>query len=504
MPTLTIDNQVSPRIITVDAPDTEISIQELVDELRGWEDSPAQADDPQIISAAGKEPLGGGVFVGVTATLLDAQVAFEARVNPLETGNITTGDASGTTLIDTSATFVTQNVGRGDLVYNTTDGSQATVISVDSETQLTTTPLIGGADNDFDISDAYSVYDVVQCNITGGNLVATDVGGLNIDPAFPTFGTQIVRTSSSSATQLQEEDIQFLSYWNDSVWVDVTKSNTGTTYPVGTTRAPVNNFSDAQLIADARGLYNITIRNNSTVGSSTHDSIKFFGRSPRTSVLTVGAGATLTACEFESLLLTGDLGGNGSSYFTQVALKDVSGIFGHLEGCVLREGTNTLSTPNGFVMLNKCAAVSAVDPGIDIPILDLNGSGRVAARSLDGEIKIINKSSGNNCSLHLDGAVVELDSTIASGHWRFHGVGAVIDNSTGSTTLDVQDLVAPEYITTTVRQQEIQSRVELLWQDRGFDASNPLTVDESAKTISVAGTVRTWAGNIIKTLTRTT
>lgn len=50
----------------------------------------------------------------------------------------------------------------------------------------------------------------------------------------------------------------------------------------------------------------------------------------------------------------------------------------------------------------------------------------------------------------------------------------------------------------------IAEQVKLLWQDRGFDADNPVTVDESAKTISVAGTVRTWAGNIIKTLTRTT
>jgi len=47
------------------------------------------------------------------------------------------------------------------------------------------------------------------------------------------------------------------------------------------------------------------------------------------------------------------------------------------------------------------------------------------------------------------------------------------------------------------------AQLEQLWQDRGFDVSNPVTVDESAGTISVAGTIRTWVGSVIKTLTRT-
>ena len=51
---------------------------------------------------------------------------------------------------------------------------------------------------------------------------------------------------------------------------------------------------------------------------------------------------------------------------------------------------------------------------------------------------------------------------------------------------------------------EQAEQLEQLWQDRGFDASNIVTVNESAGTISVAGTIRTWAGTVIKTLTRTT
>ena len=248
-------------------------------------------------------------------------------------------------------------------------------------------------------------------------------------------------------------DIQFTSFDNASVWIDPNSSYSGTQYPVGTTRQPVNNDIDAQAIADERALFNLTVRDNVTF-TGTHTGMKFWGRSPRTTQITIDSSATLSACEFELLLLSGDLGNNGSSYYITVAFKNVSGIFGHLEGCVLREGTNTINT---FVMLNKCAAVSAINPGTDIPILDCNGDGRIAARSLDGEIIIQNKSSGNDCSLHLDGAVVTLTSTITAGTWRFHGVGTVIDNSGGTAVIDTTDLVSPQSVASAVGDRTVES-----------------------------------------------
>ncbi len=140
------------------------------------------------------------------------------------------------------------------------------------------------------------------------------------------------------------------------------------------------------------------------------------------------------------MLLSGDLGGNGSAYFTQVAMKNLDGIFGHAERCVFREGTIGI-LPNGLLMANKCAGVSAPNPGTDIPIIDCNGTGRIAMRQFSGEAKIINKTGGNDCSLSLIGAVVTLDSTITSGNWVISGVGAVIDNTTGAATVDVTNLI---------------------------------------------------------------
>jgi hypothetical protein len=203
----TVNWRLSPRIITIDSAYTNITVTDLHETLLALEDDVEGILWPHLRETSGGEALGGGVTVGVTVELQDAQIAFEARTTPLESGTATSASVNnpdGTiTLTDSAATFQTNNVGRGDLIINVTDGSQCTVIELDSvtpETKLLATTLIGGTDNDFDIPDAYDVYDIVQCDISGGNLVAVDDVDAEISPIFPTFGTQVTRTASSSAT----------------------------------------------------------------------------------------------------------------------------------------------------------------------------------------------------------------------------------------------------------------------------------------------------------------
>src|SRR4030067_1617565 len=142
---ISIDFESSPRIITILAPTTEVAVQELVNVIRDAEDDPLNMEYDHLIRAAGKEPLGGGVSVGITVTLLNAKIAFETRLGP-----------------------------------------------------------------------AFE-----QCEISGGNLVAMDENGIPMSPIQPTAYTQIVRTSSSSATLMELEAIQYSSY-NGGGSVDLT------------------------------------------------------------------------------------------------------------------------------------------------------------------------------------------------------------------------------------------------------------------------------------------
>lgn len=89
------------KIIEIESPATEVTIQELINTVRDWEDELVNIDISQIASAAGKEDLGGGVSVGITMTLLNGwKVKFEDRAGPtyipcrISGGNLVSSDGS--------------------------------------------------------------------------------------------------------------------------------------------------------------------------------------------------------------------------------------------------------------------------------------------------------------------------------------------------------------------------------------------------------------------------
>ena len=79
-----------------------------------------------------------------------------ATIISVATGSATSADAGGTTLTDTGASFLT-TVAVNEYVFNETDGSYARITSVDSNSQVTHEVLSGGSENDWDISDNYSI-----------------------------------------------------------------------------------------------------------------------------------------------------------------------------------------------------------------------------------------------------------------------------------------------------------------------------------------------------------
>lgn len=192
----------SPRLIIVAAPSVEITIQDLHDTLRALEEEPANLSYPYIIGTSGKNDLGGGKFVGLTAELRNARIAFEARTTPEQTGTATTADVSGTMLYDTSASFITNGVEPGAIIINHTSGASGTCLSVVSETELECEALMGGSRDDWQVGDDYGTHNTIQCTITAGNLTSVDFSGSSLDPVFPTAFTQVVRENSTSAALL--------------------------------------------------------------------------------------------------------------------------------------------------------------------------------------------------------------------------------------------------------------------------------------------------------------
>ncbi len=202
MATITIFPEESPKIVRVNLPDTELTLQSLVNLCRDWEESPEGVVYPKIITASGKENLGGGVSVGITVQLQNAQVMFEGRPTSIDAGAVTSADPDGELLTDSAADFVTAGVYVGCTVYNVTTTAMAVCLEI-STTWIRHFPLLGGSRNTWLIGDSYLVYPNVQCSIQGGNLVAVDEAGNSISAVLQSPNVQVVRTSSASAT-LQE------------------------------------------------------------------------------------------------------------------------------------------------------------------------------------------------------------------------------------------------------------------------------------------------------------
>lgn len=209
---IAFDYSRSPRIAEVEAASNEVIMQDYVDTIRPLESSFRGMSFTHLMNASGKEDLGGGVLVGITAEEQDLKLSFEASLTAAQVGTVTTGSGAPVrneiTFIDTSATFETNNVARGSMVINFTDQSIADVVEVVDEQTLVTKVLVNGSDNSYDVSDAYQVFNIIQKVTTGGNLVAVDSVDVSFAAILPTAFTQVVQGQASNSTILDISSIE--------------------------------------------------------------------------------------------------------------------------------------------------------------------------------------------------------------------------------------------------------------------------------------------------------
>jgi hypothetical protein len=184
----------------VDYPAEDISLQELHNLIRSDIDELDNLDDPQLIKSFGKQDLGGGTQVGITSELQDARLAFAPRTTSIAAGTVTTANSAGTDLYDTSGLFVTNGVEPGATIINLDDESVATVLNVVSEGHIECYALDDGVSNQFSLNDAYKIWNVQRCVVSGGNITSVDSIGDPLIEIFPTAFTQVVVEKSSSAT----------------------------------------------------------------------------------------------------------------------------------------------------------------------------------------------------------------------------------------------------------------------------------------------------------------
>lgn len=429
----TVNWALSPRVITIPLADTSITVDDLQDTLQDLEDDEAGMVWPHLRNTSGGEDLGGGVTVGLTIELQNAQVSFTPRTLNKSTGTVTSANAAGTILVDSAATFITDGVTPGATIINFTDLSATTLISVDSETQITHYPLADGTGNDWGISDVYKIWNEVQCEITGGNSVAIDGVGASISPIFPTFGTQVIKTSSSSATTSNQTALEH-AVFGDEVLLDQANSSglalTGTEYPAGTSLQPSLNIANATAIAVTRGFQNLKIRDSAMLdGTVSLDNYHISGDNRAATLVTFSAADT-DSVSLDNMNFTGSM--SGSIHVDKCVISTISGIGGTVDDTIINDtlidGSITLAAGNTRpVSIINCGSIEN-----NQMTLDVNGSsGNITIQNYTDRLEIINMTTAIN--LHISSAAgCELTiaaSCTAVNLLEIHGNVNIVNNS---------------------------------------------------------------------------
>ena len=284
--------------------------------------------------------------------------------------------------------------------------------------------------NDYTVTFEDGQYAV---NLVGANSNVGDVVNVN----------QVSVRSQNSAGLISNPAIEYASF-NGGVTVDLTSEYSGTIYPVGTPRQPVNNMADALLIAAYRGFITFYIVGDITLDENAdYSHFTFIGESEDKTTITIHPNANVSQCEFYECTLTGTL--DGDCKVKNARILDVNYISGFIELCVL-DGTITLGGEATAVFLD-CWSGNLLGSAI----IDLGGSGQtLVMQNFNGHIIWQNKTGDEQIHASLNAGCVHIDSTVTNGYIHIVGVGMLEDNSTGSCVINARDLLSPPAVADAV------------------------------------------------------
>ncbi len=327
--------------------------------------------------------------------------------------------------------------------------------------------------------------------IINGNFYSADGTDPFLDP-LGTFTVRIMQQVSSlvDSTVQQLSEIEYASY-NGGVTVDADSSYSGTDYPVGTPRSPVNNLLDALDIAADRGFTVFYILGDITVGDSLDfTQMSFIGESIDKSEITIESDANVDSCEFYEATITGTL--DGQCKVKDCRILDVNYISGVVELCIL-SGEITLGGGAEAYFLDCWAGTTLGIP----PSIDLGGSGQtLVMQNFNGYISWKNKNGiSDQANASLNAGWIVLEPTITAGNITVIGTGHVENNSTGNAIVDIEHLVNPDNITNHVWNHTTAMKILGLVQEN-YVMDQQVYEDYNGAKLLTSARIRTYQDNL--------
>ena len=238
--------------------------------------------------------------------------------------------------------------------------------------------------------------------------------------------------------------------------IDQVSGEAGIVYPIGTSKYPVNNWDDAEIIGQERGINQFKVCG--TIDIDGDLSNKYItGLNPISCLINLLPGVNTNNSFFEKVYVSGEFSGT-CSIVRDCFVGEIANYDGLID-CSFLTGPIGLKNQGTINLLNCFDGVV----GLDLPVMDINGTNEyLNIHDYHGSLKLINKTGHESIIVRLNSGTVTLDSSIISGEITIEGTGHLIDNSIGNTNIDSSTLLSLEAITGDVWKEE---RAEIILYD---------------------------------------
>jgi hypothetical protein len=277
-------------------------------------------------------------------------------------------------------------------------------------------------------------------NLVGANSNVGDNANVN----------QVSIRSNNSAGLISSPTIEYSSF-NDRVTIDTESEYSGTVFPVGTLQRPVNNLSDALLIAETRGFSDLFFLSNYSFGITDYvNGYRLLGNGKEDTEFVFENPNTIASASLHNSKVSGTLGGVTYIHNCHISNFGATEVPSPpcytpliVENCLISGEIEIPSNYSGTITAINCWAATDSTTSEEFTI-DMNyGVTNLVFRNFTGTMTVKKNSSDNFIYINLVSGKIILDETVTGGEFVITGVGTIQDDSTGAS-VNVDGLINSE------------------------------------------------------------
>lgn len=301
-----------------------------------------------------------------------------------------------------------------------------------------------------------------------GNYIPTGIwnGNVNITNDVISKGTVADAVLNTSLITYDDpntvgESLRVANYY-DFIHLDPINGVSGTTYPIGTLKTPVNNINDAYVISLSTGIKRIRINGSYTFDSSIYlQDFELHGIGKEESVFTFEFGCILAYVRIYNAKTTGAC--LGPTYFNNCHLVDYespdivpSNITVLFQNCIFEGAIAIPQSYYGTLIVLDSWTIPNVSG--NTASFNMNGGTfNIQITNLTGAVKLKNCTKEIDFNLYFNTGIVELEPSVTAGNFNFSGVGKLINSATSTTSIDDSALIYDSSISQAVWDENLST-----------------------------------------------